>query len=109
MKKILSILIVMLILCGCGTAVKEGPLEISKQPVTTKLPAYTPVSESTPVPSASPTPTPTPVPTPTPMPEPESVSIVMVGDILLHTPVEKASLQEDGSYSFEVIFENLQD
>ena len=109
MKKILSIMIVMLILCGCGTAVKEGPLEISKQPVTTLLPTDSPVSESTPVPSAAPTPTPTPVLTPTPMPEPKSVSIVMVGDILLHTPVEKAALQEDGSYSFEVIFENLQE
>lgn len=109
MKKILSILMVMLILCGCGTTVKEGPLEISKQPVTTKLPAYTPVSESIPVSSATPTPTPTPIPTPTPTPEPESVSIVMVGDILLHTPVEKAALQQDGSYSFDLIFEKLQD
>ena len=109
MKKILSIMIVMLILCGCGTAVKEGPVKISKQPVTTQLPADSPVSESTPVPSATPTPTPAPVPTPSPTPEPESVSIVMVGDILLHTPVEKASLQEDGKYSFAVIFENLQE
>ena len=33
----------------------------------------------------------------------------MVGDILLHTPVEKAALQEDGKYSFDAIFENLQE
>lgn len=41
--------------------------------------------------------------------EPSEVSLVMVGDILLHTPVEKASLQEDGSYNFDAIFANLQE
>ena len=107
MKRIMSIMMVMLILCGCGAAVKEGPVEISKQPVTTQVPTDNPVFESTSVPSA--TPTPTPVPTPTPTPEPETVSIVMVGDILLHTPVEKAALQEYGTYSFTAIFENMQE
>lgn len=92
-------MMVMLILCGCGAAVKEGPVEISKQSITTPKPTPTPTPTSTPM----------PIPTPTPTPEPESVSIVMVGDILLHTPVEKAALQEDGKYSFDVIFENLQE
>ncbi len=123
MKKILSILIVMLILCGCGATVKEDPVEISKRPVTTPVSTDASVSgstvvaspvqtsEPTPTPTSvsTPTPTPTPVLTPTPIPEPESVSIVMVGDILLHTPVEEAALQEDGSYSFATIFENLQE
>ena len=36
--------------------------------------------------------------------EPASVSILMVGDILLHTPVEEASLQADGTYDFSAIF-----
>ena len=36
--------------------------------------------------------------------EPASVSILMVGDILLHTPVEEASLQGDGIYDFSAIF-----
>lgn len=45
-------------------------------------------------------------------PEPEelpppSISLVMVGDILLHTPVEESALQEDGSYNFDAIFANL--
>ncbi len=43
------------------------------------------------------------------LPEPETLSIVMVGDILLHTPVERAALQADGSYCYEAIFTNLKD
>jgi len=35
------------------------------------------------------------------------IDIIMVGDILLHTPVEKAALQEDGSYKYDAIFANL--
>ena len=33
----------------------------------------------------------------------------MVGDILLHTPVEKSAKREDGSYSYDAIFENTKD
>jgi poly-gamma-glutamate synthesis protein (capsule biosynthesis protein) len=39
----------------------------------------------------------------TPVP---GVSIVMVGDILLHTPVEDAARDENGDYNFDFIFEN---
>jgi len=35
------------------------------------------------------------------------ITIVMVGDILLHTPVEEAAKRDDGSYNFDFIFENL--
>lgn len=41
--------------------------------------------------------------------KPETVSIVMAGDILLHTPVEEAALQADGTYSFDAIFANLKE
>lgn len=34
------------------------------------------------------------------------VSIIMVGDMLMHTPVEESALQEDGTYSFDAIFAN---
>lgn len=52
--------------------------------------------------------------TATPEPEPEelpppSISLVMVGDILLHTPVEESALQEDGSYNFDAIFANVKE
>ena len=42
-------------------------------------------------------------------PEPVSLTVLMVGDILLHTPVEEAAKQEDGTYAFDAIFENLQE
>ena len=32
------------------------------------------------------------------------ITLLMVGDILLHTPVEKSALREDGSYSYDAIF-----
>lgn len=36
--------------------------------------------------------------------EKQEVSLLMVGDILLHTPVAQSGLQEDGQYDFEQIF-----
>lgn len=35
------------------------------------------------------------------------ISLIMVGDILLHTPVEESAEQEDGSYNFDAIFSNV--
>ncbi|MCR5625992.1 MAG: CapA family protein [Lachnospiraceae bacterium] len=40
------------------------------------------------------------------VPSDKTVRIMMVGDILLHTPVEDACRQEDGSYDFSNIFSN---
>lgn len=34
----------------------------------------------------------------------EQVTLLMVGDILLHVPVEKSAKREDGSYSYDAIF-----
>lgn len=48
----------------------------------------------------------TPEPTPTPAPE---VSIVMVGDVLLHTPVAKSGETEGGGYDFHPLFENVRE
>ncbi len=39
----------------------------------------------------------------------EDVSIVMVGDILLHTPVEEASVDANGEYDFDYIFKDTKD
>ena len=41
--------------------------------------------------------------------EPAGLSLVMVGDILLHTPVEEAARDSDGNYNFDFIFDNTQD
>ena len=37
---------------------------------------------------------------------PPQVTLVMVGDVLLHTPVEESSRQEDGSYNYDALFAN---
>ena len=36
----------------------------------------------------------------------KEITIVMVGDILLHTPVEEAAKDDAGNYSFDFIFED---
>ena len=41
-----------------------------------------------------------------PVYEGPEISIIMVGDMLMHTPVEKSALQEDGTYSYDAIFAN---
>lgn len=37
------------------------------------------------------------------------ISLVMVGDILLHTPVEESCEREDGSYDFTPLFSNVKE
>lgn len=65
---------------------------------------FTPEPETVSVPEL--TPDPTPDPTPTPAPE---VTLLMVGDILLHTPVAKSGKTEEGGYDFTAVFANLQE
>ncbi|MCR5515567.1 MAG: CapA family protein [Lachnospira sp.] len=38
--------------------------------------------------------------------EPSEISLIMVGDILLHDRIEEYSLQENGQYDYSAIFEN---
>ena len=40
-------------------------------------------------------------------PEPETVSLVMAGDVLLHTAVAESGLAEDGSYHFDQLFSHV--
>ncbi len=110
-------IVIGLCLIGCGKEKNgdwESPVVVTPTSVSVLTPSTsTPTPVPTPMPTPEPTPTPmltpvpTPTPTPEPTPEPAEVSVIMVGDILLHTPVEAAALQEDGSYSFEKIFVNL--
>lgn len=37
------------------------------------------------------------------------ITLVMVGDILLHTPVAESALREDGTYNFDAVFANVRD
>lgn len=52
------------------------------------------------------TPAPEPEPTATPAPE---ITLVMVGDILLHTPVAQSARTEEGNYDFSAVFVNLKE
>ncbi len=40
---------------------------------------------------------------------PDAITLAMVGDILLHTPIENYSLCEDGTYDYSPIFANTKD
>ena len=65
-------------------------------------------STAEPVSSSGPAPIPVSTPEPTPTPAPE-VTLVMVGDILLHTPLAKSGRTEEGGYDFTAVFANLQE
>lgn len=41
--------------------------------------------------------------------QPSTISIIMAGDVLLHTPVAESGLLEDASYDFTALFENVKD
>lgn len=41
--------------------------------------------------------------------EPPEITLVMIGDILLHTPVAESGLQENGSYDFSAVFAHTRD
>jgi len=53
------------------------------------------------------TPIPTVEPTATPLPEPRSATIRSLGEIAIQDNLLKAALQEDGSYDFAPMFENI--
>ncbi len=69
----------------------------------TKLPNPT----ATPAPTATPEPTPTPTPAPTPTPEPRQVTLLAVGDDLVHDSTLLGGLQEDGTYDFNGFYRHL--
>lgn len=48
-----------------------------------------------------------PAQTAEPRVEDPSLTLVMVGDILLHSPVAESGIQQDGSYNFDAVFANV--
>lgn len=65
-----------------------------------------PTTEPIATPTVTITPTPTAAPTPTRAPE---LSLVMVGDVLLHTRVQESCHEEDGSYDYSVLFAQVEE
>ncbi len=99
----------MLLLCGCnagGRGADELTSEVAsgESVVSDAGTSLESVAEAAPEPTPEATPEPTPEPTPAP-----EVSIIMVGDVLLHTPVAKSGETEGGGYDFHPLFENVRE
>ena len=98
---LLPLFSLVLLLAACTAAPADGPvpspgatseavLEALEEPISTPEPAQTPE--------------PTPEPTPTPMPR---VTLMALGDDLLHMGIVGSGRQADGSYNFDFLFEDL--
>ena len=61
----------------------------------------------TPMITKSPTPSPFPTPSPIPTPTVHEVTLVAVGDDLIHKKVVDSGLREDGTYNFDHIFAHM--
>mgnify|MGYP002766711969 FL=1 len=64
------------------------------------------LSQPTTVPAPTPVPTPTPEPTPTPFPE-HDITLMAVGDNLMHLGIVASGKQDDGSYDFSMLFDGI--
>ncbi len=67
------------------------------------------IGEQEVTPTPVPTPESTPEPPPEPTPEPKQMTLLMVGDMLMHTRVTDSGKQEDGSYNYDHIFANVKE
>lgn len=94
MKKLfVSLMAAVLLLGGCGAAEN---IVAEQEPVFLQELSQLPPKTSAP----------TPEPTPTPFPE-YDIDLMMVGDNLLHMGLIYSGLQEDGSYQFDFLFEDI--
>ena len=64
------------------------------------------VQEAVPEPSSTPLPTSTPKPTPTPFPE-HDITLMAVGDNLMHLGIVASGKQADGTYNFSMLFDGI--
>ena len=89
------LLALLLTLTGCGDLFTDASGQLS--------PEHTDSAASTPPVFDS---TPAPTPTSTPFPE-YDLSLMMVGDNLLHLGIIRSGQQEDGSYNYDMLYENI--
>ncbi len=94
-------------LCAFAACSEAAPT-FSEQNNLTATPApLSPTPTVTPAPT--PTPTPSPTPTLTPTPTPRQVTLLAVGDDLVHGSTLNGGLQEDGTYDFNGFYRHLTD
>lgn len=91
-----------LLLCACGADMDVEPA------VVTVSTTETPVPAETPEPTPSPTPSPTPEPTEAPFEE-YDITLMALGDNLMHMGIVRTGIQEDNSYDYTFLFENMQE
>ena len=102
-RKQLCLLIILQILCfviaGCAGAQKiqtvVEPIELTVQPTALPQPAETP------------TPTPIPTPAPTPAFEEWDITLMAVGDNLMHMGVVYTGRMQDNTYDYSFLFEDI--
>lgn len=102
-RKQWCLLIILQILCfviaGCAGAQKiqtvVEPIELTVQPTALPQPAETP------------TPTPIPTPAPTPAFEERDITLMAVGDNLMHMGVVYTGRMQDNTYDYSFLFEDI--
>lgn len=96
----LCLLLSLIMLWGCGGPAQEAVLEsaVEQSQQKTETPAAEPERETllTPEPASESAP-------------PPEIRLVMVGDILLHTPLAESGKQPEGGYDFSAIFANVKE
>lgn len=95
---VLSFIILSMIFSGCASTDPSEPAVAAVQ------------GSPSPSPEITPTPSPTPTPEPTPEPFQEyDIKLMALGDNLVHENVTRTGKQEDGSYDFSFLFEDLRE
>lgn len=108
--KLYPVLLGLFFLCLLGACTKTAPVFSPQEnitPTVTSVPTLT--TAPTPTLTPSPLPTPTPTVTPTPTPAPRQVTLLAVGDDLVHGSTLNGGLQADGTYDFNGFYRHLKD
>lgn len=108
--KLYLVLLGLFFLCLLGACTKTAPVFSPQEnitPTVTSVPTLT--TAPTPTLTPSPLPTPTVTPTPTPTPAPRQVTLLAVGDDLVHGSTLNGGLQADGTYDFNGFYRHLKD
>ena len=95
---LLSVLLCVSVLTGCSSGNTQAAA----------TPTATPTSEVSAIPS-EPATEPEPTEPETEYIEPVTVSLVAVGDMLMHTSASNPALMSDGSYNYDYLFANVKD
>ena len=99
--QILAVILLCLILAGCGTNQPQAILPQESDMPSVEQPKPQPEPEQVVEPEI------TPEPIPEPEPEPISIRITAAGDNLLHNTVSFACALPEGGYDFHPVYENI--